>query len=433
MTAPGTQWDSRRICALIEAHDFGGLVKHLRIERGWKQEDLGDAVGYSAPTISRIESGVRPATDMLMIRAVARKLEIPGRVLAQVLGLAHPEPARVSVTAERRGEEDPMRRRTLLSVGLAVPLHLLTDLDAALAAIPAAAAPVSADDLQTRFRTARMLFDAGDHPRLVASLPSLLAAAHTAAEDRRAESFTRIAACYDLATETLAKIGRYEASRLTADRSTVYADLSGSPLARAASARTLSIVLRHTGHHDLAGRVTLDAANGVEATGLTTLEQSAVFAQMLCTCAYTAAQSNDRARALELIADAERAARDLPETGAPRTFTVTPASVALYKVGVLWSLGDAGAALDAGRILQPSQFPTAERRCRMHTDLARAWWSWGKPEQTAAELLNAARQTPAEVRDRPAIRAIATALTERHSRVPGVRELGALVGVGHAG
>lgn len=65
----------------------------------------------------------------------------------------------------------------------------------------------------------------------------------------------------------------------------------------------------------------------------------------------------------------------------------------------------------------------------MHTDLGRAWWQWGKPEQTANELLSALRISPGEVRDRPAIRQIVSDLSARHPRVIGVRELSAAVGV----
>ncbi|MET4670621.1 hypothetical protein ABID94_003503 [Streptomyces sp. PvR018] len=88
----------------------------------------------------------------------------------------------------------------------------------------------------------------------------------------------------------------------------------------------------------------------------------------------------------------------------------------LITVGVQWALGDAGAALEAGRGLHESQFTTPERKARMHTDLARAWWQWGKPEQTAAELLSALRAKPGEVRDRPAIRTIVTDLRTRQPR-----------------
>lgn len=204
-------------------------------------------------------------------------------------------------------------------------------------------------------------------------------------------------------------------------------------MAAAASARAFSIVLRHEDRAATAQRVTLHAAAQVEATGLTTPAQAAAFAQMLCTVSYATAQAGDRDRALELIRDAERAAALLPEQRGPHpvnrtgnpTFNVTPASVTLYKVGVLWSLGDAGAAVHAGRDLHPGQFPTAERRARLHTDMARAWWRWNKPEQTAHALLAAHGASPAEVRDRPSIRALVTALAQRHRHTSGVRELAA--------
>ncbi|WP_328965699.1 hypothetical protein [Streptomyces virginiae] len=64
-----------------------------------------------------------------------------------------------------------------------------------------------------------------------------------------------------------------------------------------------------------------------------------------------------------------------------------------------------------------------ERKGRMHTDLARAWWQRSRPEQAVGELLAAARLAPGEVRDRPAIRRIVDYLYLRHPHVSGVREL----------
>lgn len=57
------------------------------------------------------------------------------------------------------------------------------------------------------------------------------------------------------------------------------------------------------------------------------------------------------------------------------------------------------------------------------------WWQWGKPEQTAAELLSAVHVSPGEVRDRPAIRKIVTDLRSQYPHVAGVRELIAATGV----
>ncbi|MGH3687114.1 MAG: hypothetical protein ACRDRU_16985 [Pseudonocardiaceae bacterium] len=72
--------------------------------------------------------------------------------------------------------------------------------------------------------------------------------------------------------------------------------------------------------------------------------------------------------------------------------------------------------------------PMPERRGRLHADLARAWWQRGNPEQTTRALLAAHRQAPGEVRDRPAICAIATSLVERHPRVVGAQQLAAAIG-----
>lgn len=416
-------WSSPRARQFIEEGDVGGMLRWARQQRGWRQIDLGRATGYSASAVSRLETADRPATDLDMLKRFAHALVIPPRVLAALLGVAQP-PSTTVASAPRpaTSEEDPMKRRSFLAAGLA-PLTPLDHLDEALALLPAPAAAPTRKGLATRYRAARALFNCGAHSDLVRTLPDLLASADACATDGDSGDYARLAACYDLATETLSKLGRYGASRITADRSNTYSRLSGDPLAAAASARAFSIVLRHDNRAATAQRVTLHAAAQVEATGLTASAAAATYAQMLCTGAYTAAEAGDRDRALEMIRDAGRAAALLPEQPGSQTFSVTPASVTLYKVGVLWSLGDAGAAVHAGQALHPGQFPTAERRGRLHTDMARAWWRWGKPEQTAHALLAAHRVAPAELRDRPSIRAIVTDLAQRHPHAGGVREL----------
>jgi tetratricopeptide (TPR) repeat protein len=320
-----------------------------------------------------------------------------------------------------------MRRRTLLAAaGTAVPASLFLGIDDALAGIPAPSGKALQSDAW--LARARRMFDAGQHAALLRDLPGLLGDAH-AARSRSDLDHARLSACYALATQVLVKIGRHDRARITADRATTYASLSGSPLAAAAASRELAIVLRHQDQGPAAQRLILNAAAEVEATGLRTDAQAAAYAQMLCTTSYTAARTGDRGQALAMIEEARRAARRLP-TMPPdgRLFRISPAAVDLYSVGVHWALGDAGAALEAGRGLRPELFPTAERKGRMHTDLARAWWQWGKPEQTAQELLAAMRVSPGEVRDRPAIREMVSALRSRHPRAAGVRELALAVG-----
>ncbi|WP_067140439.1 hypothetical protein [Microtetraspora malaysiensis] len=322
-----------------------------------------------------------------------------------------------------------MHRRTLLSaVGLAIPMQLLIKLDDALAVLPAASSPPDLSRVTARLAQARDRYDMGDLTRLIADLPDLLGAAHEAADyHARPDAYALAASCYDLATVALNKIGSHQASRITADRATMLARLSGSPVSEAASARCLGIVLRHEGRATVADQVVLRAIALLESTGLARPSEAATYTQMLCAGAYNAARLGDRDRALAMSKEAREAAARLPTLPGQRV-AISSAHVTGYEVSVHWRLGDAGAALDAGRSLHPSQLPTPERRGRLHTDLARAWWQWGKPEQTALALLAACRESVPEVRDRPAIRSMAVQLIERHSKASGVRELATAIG-----
>jgi hypothetical protein len=130
-----------------------------------------------------------------------------------------------------------------------------------------------------------------------------------------------------------------------------------------------------------------------------------------------------------MLGEAKRAVRALPPGSvAGQRFKIDVPQVALYAVGVHWSLGDAGQALEAGKGLSAGMFPTPERKGRLHTDLARAWHQRGRPEEAVWQLLEASRYAPGEVRDRPAIRAMATDLVDRHKLVPGARELATVIG-----
>uniref|UniRef100_UPI003F498E60 helix-turn-helix domain-containing protein n=1 Tax=Streptomyces sp. CA-136453 TaxID=3240050 RepID=UPI003F498E60 len=413
-------WSSARARSLVAEGDAGGLIRMGREARGWRQPDLGRRLGYSASTVSRLEQrGAR--SDLALVRAAATAVGVPTPLLVASLGLSA-LPA-TTVGRDRCVEEDPVRRRTLLTAaGLAGPASLLAGLDTALASTPdPTGSPVPLDQ---RLAVARGHFDHGHHSALLAVLPGLLADTHHAARTRQEMPLARLSATYTLTAQVLAKVGRYSQARLTADRAAVYAEWSGSPLAAAAAARELAIVLRHQDQAAAAERHILDAVSRVAATGLTTDAQASAYTQMLATQSYTAARAGDRDQALAMMRDATRAARRLPQQApAGRLFPITPAQVDLYAVGVHWALGDAGAALEAGRDLHEQQFHTPERKARMHTDLARAWWMQQRPEQTVAELLAALRVSPAEVRERPAMRQMVTELSQRHQRTAGVREL----------
>jgi transcriptional regulator with XRE-family HTH domain len=416
-------WNSPQARELAARRRPGALIRLGRQHRSWTLAALGERIGCSAATVSRLERRTS-ISDLTLVHRAALEVGMPRHVL--LTSLAPPAtgaPVTTRVTASPRdAEEDPMRRRTLLTATAAAgPAALLAGLDEALAHTPR---PAGTGPLHQRIAAARSLYDQGAHSRLLAALPSLIADAHAAAASRRNLDQARLSSVYSLTSAVLIKVGAYDRARLTADRARTWADVSGSPLASAAAARELAIVLRHQDQHTAAQRLMTAAAANVEATGLRTDASTAVYAQMLCTLAYTAARAGQRTEALAMTEEARRAARRLPQTvPSGRLFPVSPAAVDLYAVRVHWALGDAGAALDAGTNLRPDQFPTAERKARLGTDMARAWWAWNRPEQTARALLDAYRASPGEVRDRPAIRLIVTELAERHPRTSGVREL----------
>jgi len=416
-------WTSAQVAALAAQRRPGALIRLARTQRGWTLAELGGRIGCSAATVSRLERSARIA-DLALVHRAAVESGVPRHVL--MTSLAPPPASAVlatTVTASPRdAEEDPMRRRTLLTATAAAgPAALLTGLDDALAATPS---PTGAGPLETRLAAARSLYDSGAHRRLLSALPGLIADAQAAAATKAAIDQARLSAVYSLATSILSKLGSYERARLTADRARTWAEVSGSPLAAAAAARELAIVLRHQNRGEAAQRLMAAAAADVEATGLRTEAAAAAYAQLLCTLAYTAARTGHRGDALAMADEAHLAARNLPHVApAGRLFGISPAAVDLYAVGIHWALGDAGAALEAGKNLRAEQFPTLERKARMATDMARAWWAWQRPEPTAHALLSAYRASPGEVRDRPAIRAIADDLAARHPYTPGVREL----------
>jgi transcriptional regulator with XRE-family HTH domain len=401
----------------VPSNTVGDILRAERQRRRLSQAQAGALVGYSSSTLSRIERGDR----RLHLDELRRFADRYG-IAPERLGLATVSHQPV---IDESGEHVQRRQFLVTAAGLTVPHGVLRRLNDTLVALPAASGPITATTVTARLAASRALFDRAQHTALITALPDLLAAAHELADTSAHPAAQAIlAACYDLATHTLNKIGQHPASRLTADRAMACARRADSPLALAMSSRALGVVLRHEGRPQVAQRVTLDAIGAVEATGLATMAQRAVLTQTLCTAAYSAGSGGDQHSALELISDAEGAVRGLE--GRPVSFggnVISPAQVQLYRVGVHWACGDSARALDAARGLRPEQFPTPERRGRLHTDIARAWWQHGRPEQTAAALLAAYREAPTELTGRPAIRRIGQDLIRHHPQASGTREL----------
>ncbi|WP_146108418.1 hypothetical protein V5P93_003988 [Actinokineospora auranticolor] len=326
-----------------------------------------------------------------------------------------------------------MQRRQFLTAaaGLVVPHTVLARLDDALVALPAAQGPVTPATVTARLAASQLLFDQAQYAALVAGLPDLLAAAHELADlhpDSTAEAM--VAACYDLATHTLDKLGQHQASRLTADRAMNHARSADSPLALALSARALSVVLRHEGRSHLAQRITLDAITTVQDTGLTTPAQRTVLTQTLCAAAYSAATSGDKAHAVDLIGAAEHAVRGLGRPVVVGGNVVTAAQVQLYKVGVHWAAGDSGRALDTARGLRPEQLRHRRAPRTVAHRPGPCLVAARSPRADRGRAAGRLPRGPTELTSRPAIRRIGSDLVHRHPHTAGARELSVVLRAG---
>ncbi|WP_333774162.1 hypothetical protein [Streptomyces sp. IBSBF 3136] len=94
---------------------------------------------------------------------------------------------------------------------------------------------------------------------------------------------------------------------------------------------------------------------------------------------------------------------------------------------MLNALGTPDEAVRVARRLNVDRMPTAERRARTWSDVARMWNALGDGKQTFAALRRVEREAPQEVR-RPSLRALTSGLLYGPTRIEGVHEFAARTG-----
>jgi transcriptional regulator with XRE-family HTH domain len=98
-------WQSHPGPSDVDALDIGSVIRRARKARGLSQAELGTACGYSQSVISRIERGERQTQDLRVLAQLARRLDVPARLL----GLAE-------------SSEPSVKRRAFLTSGIATTL-----------------------------------------------------------------------------------------------------------------------------------------------------------------------------------------------------------------------------------------------------------------------------------------------------------------------
>ncbi|MER7952378.1 helix-turn-helix transcriptional regulator [Streptomyces sp. NPDC096079] len=416
--------------------DLGAVFRSARCELRMTQNQVGRLVGYSASAISRIESN-------------RMRVDVDTRLrLAQALGIS---PERVSGFPAPAGpvidtvagvpvpdEEDAMRRRTVLTGALAAGTAAVVGTGTA-AAVPAArledvlfhlpgGEPAPLQALATRATAAREAFTAARYNRLGAALPGLLSTAEAtrdAATGRaRQQASAILARAYVLAAELAAK-DHSDAAWVAADRALAAARTSGMPVPIGEASRVLAITMRRSGRSSAAVRLLTQEAACLDPSEART---GAVRTTLLLTAAYSAAAGRDRATALSLLDAAEEDVERRPDApGGLFTVEATRAQVDVYRIGVHNALGTPDEGVNVARGLDVGLMPTAERRARAWTDMARMWHALGDGEEAFAALRHVEQEAAQEVR-RPALRALTSNLLYGPTRLPGLREFAVRTG-----
>jgi transcriptional regulator with XRE-family HTH domain len=412
----------------------GVLLRLARTAAGLTLQAAGQRVGYSASTLSRMETGRRPLTDVVVLRRLAEAFAIP----PALFGLADPpgpiaaRPARDtdSLPADplREDGDSRVRRREVLSgfAGLAAaPLlpaattaagvepsadptrHLLARLEQVLLR-PGQAPPVPLDASRLRagLTAVRADYQASSYPALATRLPALL----TAVGDGNADPAIT-AGLYNTAVYVCVDLKARGLDWLAADRALAAARAAGDPTVTADVARNVASLLRGADRYTAAQHVALDAADQLPVTGPTaTAEHLSLFGKLLCNASYSAAAAGDRSRAGELLDDAEVVARQLGADRNEHWTAFGPTDVLLYRISAAWRLGDAGTAIAYARAVAVGAIRLPERQVRFWVDVARAYQQWGKPAACYQALLAAEAAAPDQTHAQPKVRTVTDAL-----------------------
>jgi Helix-turn-helix domain len=418
----------------------------------------GKLVGYSASTLSRIETGQRRLADVMQLRRFADVLGIPPHLFgltesaAPAAAGAAPlpsAPARITLGETLREGGDTVRRRELLVGLVGVTSTALAGIAARPLGAPAvltaqqlrfllaggpggAFPPVGVQVLRGRVAAAHATFHACRYSELAGIIPGVIATAQASLGEAAGQEHDQIAAlladAYSLASDLCIRLHDDALAWVTAERARSAAQASGDLASIAEAARMTSIAMRRHGHHGTATALLTSTALGLGAdSGEPAADLLATYGSLLCTAAYTAAQHGSRHQALELITEAETAAIRLGSTQAPHSpFSGT--NVAIYQIGVHTALGDAGTALEHARKIDLRSLPTPERQARYCVDTARAWQRFGNPGKCFQALQVAGRCAPEELR-RSSIRSLVASLLDAPGPTPpGLRELAARCG-----
>jgi hypothetical protein len=138
-----------------------------------------------------------------------------------------------------------------------------------------------------------------------------------------------------------------------------------------------------------------------------------VLGSLYLKTAVAAARQGDRSAAIDLLANADRAASQLDADRNDYWTAFGPTNVAAHTVSVAVELGEPGYALDQANRVRLSRLPVSERRAHHLLDIATAHGQSQQDADAVEFVLAAEHLAPEEVHMRPATRALISDIVHR--------------------
>ena len=457
---PATLWQRAAMTEALSNRDMGRVFQLVRQYAGASQTQLAIACGMTQGKISDIMRDRQRVTALEVFERIADGLNMPDPART-TLGLAPamqppgadkaagqqaqrsailippwdappamgslrvPGPSTVDLPG---GEEDPVRRRTFVSLtgaslfGAVLASTSPSGPGDAVEAFVAVLAGYSPDDAADRLDalpdlealsaavvSAKRNYQACRYSHVINGLPGLLArvqAACAVLTGRGSRGRTRCQL-------------RLITSRRASCSNSVTTPWPGWPLIAASRPPVPAVTRSPSGPAPGLSRTRLPAAAHHAAAASTASsfaqrldrdvsahdgDSLSVYGSLLLRGAIAAAQRNDRRTAHELLNEAGDAGHRLGADANLRWTAFGPTNITLHRVNIAVTLGDAGAAIDTARTVNLDQVTVTERKASLLIDTSRAFLQYGKHENAYLALRAARDIAPEEIARRPAVR-----------------------------
>lgn len=399
----------------------GRRVAYWRTRRRMSQQVFADRLGKSKSWVDKIERGVRRLDRFSVISEIADVLQVDVDVLVQR------DPARRHGSADCIDQVDVAEIRATLerydmigSLGLAPEAPPLTELAKAVG-------------------HAWLTYQHAKYGVLARRLPTLLrdaqaaAAAHSGIDGQQAAHM--LGQVYQIASNTLRKIGEHELAWLAADRAICVCERAQDDLLSGIATTTVASALVALGRFRPALEINVNFAGhiaprrGVDATP----ERLSVYGHLLLHGVLAAARLGDSATVRDLVGGAREAAKQIGGDDNHYWTSFGPTNVAFHKAAAEVDMGEGGLAVETHESIDRHDFAAMlpERRAHHLLDLSRGLLQIGELDRAGEALIEADRLAPSEIRCRPIAHELVANVMRRMraSAPPAVSELADQIGL----